>query len=286
MVRHPDYGYEVRGGQGAGWHDVGGLAQRARSNPSPGLKFTGLTPSTSYVLSVRAYHLVAGVKYYSPEASLTASTLDAPPPPPTTSTTTTTTTLPPTTTTSPPTTTTDPTAVTAPRISGPRRRHRDDRSAFACSAPPTQAWCASPTTATRSAPGQGAGWQDVGGFTSVCSNPSPGYKFSGLTPSTTYVLSFRATTFVAGVKYYSPEASLTASTTESAATTTTTAPATINAGRLPRCRRRRRPRCRRRPQQQRRRCHPPRPPPRRRRTRCRRRPQQQRRRNGAAGSRR
>ena len=74
MVCQSDYGYEVRAGLGAAWHDVGGFSNAPCSNPWPGYKFTGLTPWTTYVLSVRAYHLVDGAKVYSPEASLTTST--------------------------------------------------------------------------------------------------------------------------------------------------------------------------------------------------------------------
>ena len=44
------------------------------SNASPGYKFTGLTPWSTYVLSVRAYYLADGAKVYSPVASLTTST--------------------------------------------------------------------------------------------------------------------------------------------------------------------------------------------------------------------
>ena len=73
MVCQPDYGYEVRAGLGAAWHEVGGFSNDC-SNPWPGYKFSGLTPWTTYVLSVRAYHLVDGAKVYSPEASLTTST--------------------------------------------------------------------------------------------------------------------------------------------------------------------------------------------------------------------
>ena len=76
MVCQPDYGYEVRAGQGGSWVDVGGFANVC-SSASFGYKFSGLSPSTTYVLSVRAYHLVNGTKVYSPEASLTTSTLEA-----------------------------------------------------------------------------------------------------------------------------------------------------------------------------------------------------------------
>jgi titin len=72
MACQPDYAYEVRAG-GAAWRDVGGFSSEC-SNQSPGYKFSGLTPATTYVLSVRAYHLVDGVKVYSPAASLTTST--------------------------------------------------------------------------------------------------------------------------------------------------------------------------------------------------------------------
>jgi titin len=74
MVCRPDYGYEVRAGLGAAWRDVGGFPNAPCDDPDPGYKFSGLTPATTYVLSVRAYHLVDGVKVYSAEASLTVST--------------------------------------------------------------------------------------------------------------------------------------------------------------------------------------------------------------------
>ena len=84
-VCKPDVGYEVRGGTFADWHDVGGLPNGPCDNPDPGYKFSGLTPATTYVLSIRAYRLVAGVKdSYSTESSTTASTL-APTPTPTAS---------------------------------------------------------------------------------------------------------------------------------------------------------------------------------------------------------
>ena len=77
-----DVGYEVRGGTFADWHDVGGFPNGPCDNPDPGYKFSGLTPATTYVLSIRAYRLVAGVKdSYSTESSITASTL-APTPSP------------------------------------------------------------------------------------------------------------------------------------------------------------------------------------------------------------
>ena len=96
----------------------------------------------------------------------------------------------------------------AGRLPDPRRR-----SACASSAPRTRAWSASPTTATRSALGWVAPGMTSAASPNVCSNPSSGYKFSGLTPWTTYVLSVRAYHLVDGAKVYSPEASLTTSTT-------------------------------------------------------------------------
>ena len=67
-----DIGYEVRGGGFADWQDGGGFPNCPCDNPHPGYKFSGLTPATTYVLSIRAYRLVAGVKdSYSTESSIT-----------------------------------------------------------------------------------------------------------------------------------------------------------------------------------------------------------------------
>ena len=71
----PDIGYEFMGGALAGWNDHGGFGGTACDTPVPGFKFSGLLPGTTYVLSVRAYRVVDGVKSYSPVATLTATTL-------------------------------------------------------------------------------------------------------------------------------------------------------------------------------------------------------------------
>ena len=41
MVCQPDYGYEVRAGQGADWRDVGGFPNAPCDDPDPGYKFSG-----------------------------------------------------------------------------------------------------------------------------------------------------------------------------------------------------------------------------------------------------
>ena len=63
-----------------GWVDIGGFANVC-ADPDPGYSFRNLTPSTTYVLSIRAYHLVDGVKIYSPAVSITGTTLDPSAPP-------------------------------------------------------------------------------------------------------------------------------------------------------------------------------------------------------------
>lgn len=57
-------------------------------------------------------------------------------------------------------------------------------------------------------------WHDAGGFPNApCSDPDPGYKFSGLIPDTSYQLSVRAYRLVDGVKTdYSSQTSITATT--------------------------------------------------------------------------
>jgi hypothetical protein len=82
LVCKPDIGYELRGGAFADWRDVGGFPNAPCDDPDLGYKFSGLTPATTDVLSIRAYRLVAGVKdSYSPESSITASTLAQTPSP-------------------------------------------------------------------------------------------------------------------------------------------------------------------------------------------------------------
>ena len=157
----------------AAWLDVGGFTSEC-SNPSPGYKFIGLNPSTTYVLSVRAYHLVGGVKVYSPEASLTTSTLEATTLAPTTVTTTTTT-LPPTTTTAP-TTTLPPTTTTLPPTTTIRAADDNDGNDRAANDNDGNDRGANDhdhhDDVARRLIGLGADWQGIGGFPSG-SNPSP-----------------------------------------------------------------------------------------------------------------
>ena len=56
-------------------------------------------------------------------------------------------------------------------------------------------------------------WRDVGGFPKApCDDPDPGYKFSNLTPGTTYTMSVRAYRRVDDVKHYSTVSSMTTAT--------------------------------------------------------------------------
>jgi hypothetical protein len=209
LVCKADIGYEVRGGVFADWHQVGGFPNAPCDDPDPGYKFTGLTPATTYVLSIRAYRLVAGVKdSYSTESSITASTLaEIPSPTPTPT---------PTPTMSP---TPSPTAsgsstVSAPRLaSTPSNRTTTSISVRFYRSPDPDLVCKA-DIGYEVRGGVFADWHDVGGFPNApCDNPDPGYKFTGLTPETTYVLSIRAYRLVAGVKdSYSTESSITAST--------------------------------------------------------------------------
>ena len=57
-------------------------------------------------------------------------------------------------------------------------------------------------------------WRDVGRFPNApCNDPDPGYKFSGLTPASSYTFSVRAYRLTDGVKEYSAGSSMTATTT-------------------------------------------------------------------------
>lgn len=81
-VCQDDIGYEVKGGPYAEWHDVGGFPHAPCDDPDPGYKFSGLEPSTTYRLSVRAYRIVDGDRTdFSPASSITATTLAAGPSP-------------------------------------------------------------------------------------------------------------------------------------------------------------------------------------------------------------
>ncbi|GAB3819782.1 hypothetical protein GCM10028820_24310 [Tessaracoccus terricola] len=76
-VCNPDFGYEFLGGAYLDWYDHGGFMTAPCDDPDPGFKFSGLQPGTEYVLSVRAYRIVDGVRHYSDANSLTISTLPA-----------------------------------------------------------------------------------------------------------------------------------------------------------------------------------------------------------------
>ena len=179
-----------------------------------GYKFSGLSPSTTYVLSVRAYHLVNGTKVYSPEASLTTSTLDGTTPPDTTTTTTTTTDVAGRSDHDDHVAANDhdrPGGSGSARISGPTARTATTISVHLYRTPDSGMVC-QPDYGYEVRAGLGGSWVDAGGFANVCSSASFGYKFNGLSPSTNYVLSVRAYHLVNGTKVYSPEASLTTST--------------------------------------------------------------------------
>jgi len=201
LVCKPDIGYEVRGGAFADWRDVGGFPNAPCDDPDPGYKFSGLTTATTYVLSIRAYRLVSGVKdSYSPESSITASTLVQPPSP------------------SPhPTASAEASAsstVNAPPLAPtPINKTTTSISVRFYRSPDPDLVC-KPDIGYEVRGGAFADWRDVGGFPNApCDDPDPGYKFSGLTTATTYVLSIRAYRLVSGVKdSYSPESSITAST--------------------------------------------------------------------------
>ncbi|HQZ84299.1 MAG TPA: hypothetical protein PLB21_01550, partial [Actinomycetota bacterium] len=71
-----DIGYEFKGGIYATWHDAGGFPKAPCNDPDPGYKFSGLVPATTYVLSVRSYRIIDGVKTdFSNESSISATTL-------------------------------------------------------------------------------------------------------------------------------------------------------------------------------------------------------------------
>ncbi|MCC2592243.1 hypothetical protein LKO27_02245 [Tessaracoccus sp. OS52] len=74
-VCRPDIGYEFLGGAYTQWFDKGGFMSAPCDDPDPGFKYSGLTPNTAYLLSVRAYRIVDGVRYYSTVSSITLSTL-------------------------------------------------------------------------------------------------------------------------------------------------------------------------------------------------------------------
>jgi len=74
----PDLGYEVLGGAFPDWHDLGGFAA-ACDDPDPGYKFTGLTPGTTYTLSIRAYRMGEDGTVWSTASSMTATTLGTSP---------------------------------------------------------------------------------------------------------------------------------------------------------------------------------------------------------------
>ena len=187
-VCKPDIGYEVRGGAFAGWLDVGGFPNAPCDDPDIGYKFSGLSPATSYTLSLRTYRITAGVKEYAPERSLTASTLGGTPP-----------TTPPA--VNAPSMSPLPTAVSPTSISV--RFYRSATPDLVCK----------PDIGYEVIGGAYADWHDVGGFPNApCDDPDIGLKFSGLASATTYTLSIRAYRITNGVKEYSSVSGLTAAT--------------------------------------------------------------------------
>ena len=188
LVCKPDVGYEVSGGAFAGWLDVGGFPNAPCDDPDIGYKFSGLSPAASYTLGIRAYRITAGVKEYSAERSLTATTVGGTPPTGTPA-------------VNPPSMSPLPTAVTSTSISV--RFYRSATPDLVCK----------PDIGYEVLGGTFTDWHDVGGFPNApCDDPDIGYKFSGLAAATTYTLSIRAYRVTNGVKEYSSASGLTAAT--------------------------------------------------------------------------
>src|SRR5690606_1053424 len=129
---------------------------------------------------------VDGVKVYSEPASVSISTLDAPTPPPTSSTvpTETSSTVPTETSTTVPEL---PEVVAPPSLVGPSNRTASSISVRLFRSPDSGMVCQPDfgyEVRVDDLP-----WQDIGGIDAACMNASPGVKFSGLAPSTSYVLS-------------------------------------------------------------------------------------------------
>lgn len=252
LTCQPDIGYEVKGGAFTDWHDAGKFPNAPCDDPDPGYKFSYLTPGTTYLLVIRAYRLVDGVKVaYSSESSISIATLEETPPqspsPTTTPTPSATPSATPTATSTPEPTGTSTSTPTATSTATPT-----PTPTATSTATPTATPTPTPTGPTVSAPHMAAGpsnvsattisirffrapepdrtcqpdigyeitggtfteWTDLGGFPGApCNNTSVGYKFSNLTPGTSYTLSVRAYRLVDGVKIvHSSESSITATT--------------------------------------------------------------------------
>lgn len=203
----PDIGYEFLGGAYLTWYDHGGFPHAPCDDEDPGFKFKNLQPDTSYVLSVRAYKVIAGAKVYSDVTSLTLSTLPgtAPTPTPTPS-------ASPTPTSTPTATETPGDGISVPQLKGPTNKTSRSISVGVVRALESGGTC-QPDIGYEFMGGALAGWYDHGGFGgSACTIPVPGFKFTGLMPDTSYVLSVRAYRIVDGAKVYSSVATLTATT--------------------------------------------------------------------------
>jgi hypothetical protein len=189
LVCKPDIGYEVMGGAYADWVDLGGFPNAPCDDPDIGYKFSGLTAGTTYTLSLRAYRLTAGVKEYSRVVSMTATTTGTSTPPEEPA------------AVAPPGLAPRPSAVTTTSIS--IRFLRSPAPDLVCK----------PDIGYEVKGGTIADWLDVGGFPNApCDDPDVGYKFTKLTPATTYTLSIRAYRVTDGVKEYSTAPSITATT--------------------------------------------------------------------------
>ncbi|WP_281279918.1 hypothetical protein [Tessaracoccus rhinocerotis] len=233
-VCRADIGYEFS--HGATWTDAGTFSGNACDNPDPGYKFKALASGTNYELSIRAYLVVDGVKAeYSPVASISGTTLGdaAPEPTPTPTAEPTPTPEPTATPTGEPTgeptpdpspePTADPNALSAPGIHGPTNRTLTTISVRFVRPAESDGVCQADIGYEFN---RGAGWVDAGGFSgSACTNPDPGYKFSGLSHGTTYDLQVRAYRLVDGVKaQFSSASSLTATALGEAGTDPTPSP--------------------------------------------------------------
>ncbi|SDL73749.1 hypothetical protein SAMN04488242_2640 [Tessaracoccus oleiagri] len=227
-VCQPDIGYEFKGGAYADWYDHGGFPNAPCDDPDPGFKFSGLAPGTTYTLSVRAYRIVDGAKTdFSPASSVTGTTLGDPAPSPSPSPTPSPSPSPsPTPTASPtptptPEPTTNPQGISALSLTGPTNLTTSSISVKLYRSPESGGVCRPDIGYEFSS---GGAWSDVGGFSSVCDRNYAGYKFSGLASGTSYTLRARAYRLAEGVKTYSPEAQLVASTSGDPAPSPTPSP--------------------------------------------------------------
>src|SRR5699024_8369088 len=129
-------------------------------DPDIGYKFSGLTPGSTYTLSIRAYRIVNGVKEYSTAPSLTATTVAGATEPTTPG------------AVNPPSLSPRPSVVTTGSIS--IRFLRSAAPDLVCK----------PDIGYEVLGGAFTEWRDVGGFPNApCDDPDIGYKFSGLSSS-------------------------------------------------------------------------------------------------------